>query len=67
MKDRALVLSVGLVVCLLVFVLGHGCYRDSIADEMHGPECVMCNFYKWFHMDDAAFQTRELRRSGGDK
>lgn len=67
MKDRALVLSVALVVGFLMVVFAHGCYRDSIVDEMHGPECWLCNAYRWSHMEDAAFQTRELRRRGGDK
>jgi len=41
----------------------HGCWQDYTKDEMHGTDCYWCNFYRYTHMDNAAFQTRELRRS----
>ena len=59
-------LAIG-VVCLFVVIaaiaLAHGCFMDLVVDEMHGNDCYWCNFYRYGSSDNAAFQTRELRRS----
>jgi len=66
-KEIAIMVAVLLFFSWLMVVFCHGCYRDFVVDKMHGSECYWCNAYRLGHMDNAAFQTRELRRNGGGK
>ena len=54
------------IVAFGLYAGGHGLYRDYIKDEMHGTECYWCNLYRFANMENAAFQTRELRREYND-
>ena len=57
-------------ICIVFFALVafglyvgiHGTWCDYINDKMHGEECYWCNVYRYANMDNAAFQTRELKR-----
>ena len=65
-KEIAICFAAILVFSWIAVVSVHGCYRDFVADEMHGDECYWCNAYRFGNIDNAAFQTRELRRKGGN-
>ena len=52
------------IIGLCLYTTGHGLYSDYIKVGMHGTECYWCNLYRFANMENAAFQTRELRRDG---
>ena len=69
MKPRKIVDAAVCAVCaaltaLAVAALVHGYLRDCSEDGLHERgTCGACGFYRWMHMDDAAFEARELRRA----
>jgi hypothetical protein len=63
-KEIVIDVIFSLIVAFVLWAAGHGIYCDYIRDEMHGTECYWCSLYRFANLDNAAFQTRELRRDG---
>ena len=63
-KEIIIDVAFGLIVVFVLWAAGHGLYCDYIKDELHTNDCYWCNLYRYANLENAAFQTRELRRDG---
>ena len=62
--DTAICAVCAALVALFVSAHVHGYLRDYSEDGLHERgTCTACGLYRWTHMDDAAFEARELRRA----
>lgn len=62
--DAAICAVCAALAALFVAAHVHGYLRDFSEDGLHKRgTCAACGLYRWTHMDDAAFEARELRRA----
>lgn len=62
--DAAICAVCAALTALFFAAIVHGHLRDFSEDGLHARgTCGACDFYRWMHMDDAAFEARELRRA----
>lgn len=62
--DMAVSIAASALTALFVAAHVHGYLRDFSEDGLHERgTCFACGLYRWSHMDDAAFEARELRRA----
>lgn len=67
-KEVLIALVFSIVVAFATWVAVHGIWCDYVNDKLHSRgSCYWCDFYRYIHLDDAAFQTRELRREGNKR
>lgn len=66
-KEILITIIFFLIVGICLWGTGHGIYCDYLKDEMHDNSCYWCNLYRYANIDNAAFQTRELRRQNTSK
>lgn len=62
--DMAVCVAAAALTALFVAAHIHGYLRDFCEDGLHERgTCFACGLYRWSHMDDAAFEAREMRRA----
>lgn len=62
--DIAVCVAAAALTALFVAAHVHGYLRDYSDGGLHERgTCTACGLYRWMHMDDAAFEAREMRRA----